>query len=230
MIDFHFDKCAWAETIRTPRLRMKECPECGGELEIFSCDFETKCNRCGYVEFNKLEERIYWCAKNCAYADECIGEELNRKIVNADGRVNKAVYYFKKGFSCASAVVHAYADCLGIDNKLALKLPSVFAAGMGMSETCGAVTGALMVIGAKLGKTRGYDTDTDKTASDQVKEFLRDFQSRNKFHKCKDLLGCDINRPGVLKQAWESGLISKVCPKLVRDAAEIIEQKLNWRA
>jgi C_GCAxxG_C_C family probable redox protein len=228
MLTFHFDKCAWAATIRTPRLMMKVCPGCGNEMEIFSCDFETKCDRCGHVVLNQLEARIYWCARNCSYADECIGEELNYNIVNYDGRVNKAVYYFKKGFSCASAVLHAYADEMGIDRRLALQLPSVFAAGMFISETCGAVTGALMVMGLRLGKTKGYDLDTDKMAADKVKEFIEKFKSRNKKLSCKHLLGCDINEPGGFDRAWDSGLISRVCPDLVKDAAEILEETLKF--
>ncbi|MEW6585520.1 MAG: C-GCAxxG-C-C family protein [Nitrospirota bacterium] len=224
MITFHFDKCAWAETLRTPRLRVRECPGCGSEVEVFSMDFETKCDKCGHVEFNRLEERVYWCARNCSYADECIGTELNYRIVNHDGRVDKAVYYFKKGFSCASAILHAYADDFGIDRQLSLQLPSLFSAGMGMAETCGVITGALMVIGVKYGKTKGHDFDTDKRNAERLRCFLREFQARNKYLKCKDMLGCDINEDGVFDQAWESGLILSVCPKLVRDASEIIEE------
>lgn len=223
MVEFDFTKCSWAETIRTPRLTIRECPKCGEEMEIFSTDIETKCT-CGHIERRKLEERIIWCAWNCPYADECLDEELYRDITRSHARINQAVGYFKKGYSCASAVVRTYADRFGIDGDLALKIPSVFAAGMGISETCGAVTGALMLIGAKYGKTDSEDKGADIAAAEHANRFINEFRSRNKYLSCRDLLGCDVSRPEVMQQAMDTLLFIRICVKLVRDAAEIIEQ------
>jgi len=44
---------------------------------------------------------------------------------------------------------------------------------------------------------------------------------------CKDILGCDISTPQGLRTAREEALFSKVCPKFVRDAAEILEEMLK---
>lgn len=44
-----------------------------------------------------------------------------------------------------------FASDLGIDEKTALKISSGFGGGMACAETCGAVTGAYMVIGLKNG-------------------------------------------------------------------------------
>jgi hypothetical protein len=43
---------------------------------------------------------------------------------------------------------------------------------------------------------------------------------------CKGLLGFDISTADGMKVAREEGLFVKLCPKYVKDAAEIIEQLL----
>ena len=64
--------------------------------------------------------------------------------------VETALTCFKEGHSCAQAIVVVYGPKLGLDRESALKIASTFCGGLGMTgETCGAVTGALMVLGLK---------------------------------------------------------------------------------
>ena len=80
-------------------------------------------------------------------------------------RAEEAVACFKSDFSCSQAVFSVYAEQLGLDKQVALKISCAFGGGMArMAETCGAVTGALMVIGLKHGKARPDDNDArDRT-------------------------------------------------------------------
>jgi hypothetical protein len=71
-----FDKCPGAGNIRTPTLKIKKCPECGGEVEIFSTDFSVKCKDCDFTIYENLESCIQWCK----YAEKCVGEEVYRKL------------------------------------------------------------------------------------------------------------------------------------------------------
>lgn len=66
------DKCPGAANMRTPTLKIKDCPECGEEVEIFSTDVKVKCRNCGFNIYNNIESCIQWCL----YAKECVGEEL----------------------------------------------------------------------------------------------------------------------------------------------------------
>ena len=64
----------------------------------------------------------------------------------------KARDLFLSGCSCSQAVFAAFADDFGMDQDTALRLASSFGGGMGgMRETCGAVSGMLMVAGLKWG-------------------------------------------------------------------------------
>ncbi len=71
--------CPGAAAIRgTPTLKVKKCPECGCEVELFSTDVQRGCDRCGFVVYNDVQSCIRWCAK----ARECVGEELYRKLTS----------------------------------------------------------------------------------------------------------------------------------------------------
>jgi len=142
-------------------------------------------------------------------------------------RIDKAVSSFKDGFSCSQAVFAAYAVELGLDRETALKVAQSFGGGMGlMGETCGAVTGAFLVIGLKYGRVRVDDDESKRKTYDLVREFTKRFKARNDTVLCRELLGCNIGTPRGKRYAEEKGLTVTICPKFVRDAAEILEDIL----
>ena len=60
----------------------------------------------------------------------------------------------------------------------------------------------------------------------QVRQFAERFKARNRSLVCRELLGCDISTPSGLEEAKRNQLFATVCVKLVRDAAEILEEML----
>jgi len=139
-------------------------------------------------------------------------------------KANDAVACFNEGFNCAQSVVSAYCEELGMDKKTALKASCGFGGGMGrLQETCGAVSGAIMLIGLKYGKLTKEDEAAKEKTYAKVREFSALFKERNKTTCCRELLGfdlltCDHNA------AKEQ--IKKICPKMIQDAVEIIEKML----
>ncbi len=143
-------------------------------------------------------------------------------------RVELAVSCFKEGFSCSQAIFSTYATQLGINREIALKIAGAFGGGMGhMGETCGAVTGAFMVIGLKYGRTIAGDRQSQEKTDSLVNEFVNRFKVRNGSIVCKELLGCDLSTPEGMNMAKEKNLRDTLCTKFVQDAAEIIEQILE---
>ena len=70
-----------------------------------------------------------------------------------------AVSTFAANYSCAQSVLSAFANQFGLPVQTALKLASPFGGGIARrGETCGAVTGALLV----LGLARGADQPSGK--------------------------------------------------------------------
>ena len=143
-------------------------------------------------------------------------------------RVERALSCFEEGFSCSQAMLSTYGPELGLDRETALMVATAFGGGMGrMGATCGAVTGAFMVIGLKYGRTRVEDEETKEKAYSLVREFADRFESRNGSIVCRELLGYDIGTPEERELAREQGLFASLCPRFVRDAAEIIERILE---
>jgi len=96
-----------------------------------------------------------------------------------------------------------------------------------MAQTCGAVTGVFMVLGLKYGNADIHDKEVREKIYGMVREFARRFENCNGSIVCRELLGCDISRPAGAAAAKENGLFASVCPKLVGDAVEILEEMMN---
>lgn len=71
-----FDRCPGSMGLTTPTLKVKKCPQCGREVEVFSNDVQVKCENCGFVVYNDVESCIQWCK----YARQCVGDELYNKL------------------------------------------------------------------------------------------------------------------------------------------------------
>jgi C_GCAxxG_C_C family probable redox protein len=142
-------------------------------------------------------------------------------------KADEALACFKKGFTCSSAVFSAFSDDLGLDRKTAMKIGCGFGAGISKTgNICGAVSGAIMVIGLKYGKTKlGDDAATENTRA-LARQFIREFAAKNGSVNCTELLGYNLSDPAEYEKAREKKLFVTKCPELVRDAAAIIEKKL----
>ena len=142
-----------------------------------------------------------------------------------NSKVQQAVEKFEKGFNCSQAILSTYCEQYGLDEKAALKIATGFGGGMHIDGTCGAVTGAFMVLGLKYG-----NTEEDKQAKEntyiKVIQYAKKFSARNGTVKCHDLLDCDITAREGLEIARQKGVFSSICPGLVKDAAEILEEML----
>ncbi|UCE42308.1 MAG: C_GCAxxG_C_C family protein [Candidatus Aminicenantes bacterium] len=138
-------------------------------------------------------------------------------------RIQTAVERFKQGFSCSQAVLSAFSDAFGLDMNLALKISQPFGGGIAhRGEICGAVSGALMVIGLKLGRTQAEDTPARERTYESVVHFIREFENLHGSIICKDLLGYDLGSEEEYKKVEKEGLFETLCPKFVQNAADIL--------
>jgi C_GCAxxG_C_C family probable redox protein len=139
-------------------------------------------------------------------------------------RTETALSRFAEGFNCSQAVFSVFADDLGLEEETALRIAAGFGGGMGrMAETCGAVTGAIMVLGLRHG-TATTDREAKEQAYQQVAELVQRFKARNGTVICRGLLGCDLSTPVGLQRAYDENLFTTLCPKFVRDAVEVLEE------
>ncbi|OGN95398.1 MAG: hypothetical protein A2Z77_03970 [Chloroflexi bacterium RBG_13_51_36] len=145
-------------------------------------------------------------------------------------KAKEAEKQFEKGFSCAPSVLSTYSEQFGLDEELALKIACGFGGGIGrMGRTCGAVTGAVMVIGLKHGQANAGDEESRQETHKLVKEFIDKFTALHGSIECRELIGYDLSSPAGLKAARESGVFEEKCHGLVYDAACILEDVLHLR-
>ncbi len=140
-------------------------------------------------------------------------------------QVQTAVERFRNGYSCSQAVTSTYGAAAGLDHDTAVRIASGFGGGLGrLGGTCGAVTGAVMVLGLAHGGAQAEDRQAKEHVCERVREFARRFQARHPSLLCRDLLGCDISTPEGSALAAEKNLFATRCHDLVGDAAEIVAE------
>lgn len=141
---------------------------------------------------------------------------------------DSAVECFKEGFSCSQAVLISHCEELGLDKENALKVAGAFGGGMGhIGETCGVVTGALMLIGLKYGKYKIEDKESKEKTYSFVKKYTDLFKKQYGSIKCKDLIKFDISDKEELIKAREAGVFSSICPVLVAKSVELVETMIE---
>ena len=139
-----------------------------------------------------------------------------------------ALSRFTEGYSCSQSILSVFAPDLGLDDKAAVKAASAFGGGLAhLDGPCGAVTGALMVIG--LAKFReDIDVGAAKREVYEVTErFVREFVKRNGHIGCTQLLGYNLSKPDELQRAIDEQKFSDVCPRYLQDGVEILHQLLD---
>ncbi|HPC47510.1 MAG TPA: C-GCAxxG-C-C family protein [Deltaproteobacteria bacterium] len=143
-------------------------------------------------------------------------------------RSDEAAARFLEGYNCAQSVFCAFSDDLQIDQSLALKTACGFGAGMGRKqEVCGAVTGGIMVIGAKYGRGEKDDRTATETTYAKTRELMDRFAGEHRSYICRKLLGgCELNSDEGHKQFLENDFLNKICVPCVRSVVDILESIL----
>ncbi len=139
-------------------------------------------------------------------------------------RSEQAKEHFLSGYNCAQSVVLSFADDLKYSKELALKISAGFGGGMGkQQETCGAVTGAIMVLGLLKGEEVNNNDELKYETYSSVKELLKEFTAAYKTTNCRELIACDLNTPEGSAKFKEEKLMENVCAGCVAKAVQIVE-------
>ena len=142
-------------------------------------------------------------------------------------KLETALDLFSRQFNCAQAVLGAYGPDEGLDETRSLMLAAPFGGGIGrLGLTCGAVAGAIMVLGLRYGADVARDPAAKAALYERVREFVERFKTRNCSITCRDLLGCDISTPEGWQEIQERQTHVTLCPKFIRDAAELLEASM----
>ncbi len=132
-----------------------------------------------------------------------------------------------QGYCCSQAVLSAFAEDLGLDKATSLKIAGGFGGGMARTgDTCGAVTGGLMVVGLKHGCEDGDDAAAKAKTGEVARDLLDRFKAQYGTVLCRELIGCAIDTPERMKAAKDSGVLDATCPDLIRSTCDALEELL----
>lgn len=142
-------------------------------------------------------------------------------------RVEKALQIFSQRFNCSQALFVAFREPDRIDEESALKLGTMFGAGVACTGgACGAVTGALMAISLKHGRGDVASVDAKTKTYAMGRQFMDEFKKENGSCICEELLGMNIGIPENMAKAQAMGLFETKCYQLVGSAARILDRTL----
>ena len=141
----------------------------------------------------------------------------------------KAEELFLEGYNCAQAVFCAFADEIGIEEEIALKLSSSFGGGMGrMREVCGAVSGMFMALGALRGYSSPDDNNEKKELYSKVQKLAEEFKKENGSIICRELLGGGASQTPTPSERTPEFYKKRPCKEYVGIAAEVLAKHLGF--
>lgn len=143
-------------------------------------------------------------------------------------RKELAINYFKEGYNCSQAVVLAFKDLLTIDADELCKIASPFGGGLSrMRETCGAVSGMVLVLGNLIGYSTPEMREKKHELYKNTQEILKIFENRYGSLTCRVLLNLNVKHDDPKPSPRDHSFFDKrPCPELIGGAAEILEEYL----
>jgi C_GCAxxG_C_C family probable redox protein len=132
-----------------------------------------------------------------------------------------AIQLFSEKHSCSQSVLMAFAEDYGMDRLTASKVACAFGGGIShMGLTCGAVTGALLVLGLKF----GGGPEMKEATYEMAREFVKRFRSLHGSINCTELIGYDLSDSEQISKAREADIFAKLCAGYVITAVKILEE------
>jgi C_GCAxxG_C_C family probable redox protein len=140
----------------------------------------------------------------------------------------KVIQAFREDKNCSQAVFLGFADRFQIRDDHALSIASGFGAGMGrLQRTCGAVSGAYMVIGLYAGSKSLNNTEIKEHAYKMIAEFTEKFEGEQGSSNCSDLTRCDLNTEEGRKKFEVEKIKEKICEKCIKSSIEILNEMME---
>ncbi|MBN2167737.1 MAG: C_GCAxxG_C_C family protein [Actinobacteria bacterium] len=138
----------------------------------------------------------------------------------------KAVGLFQSGMNCAESVLAANMEVHGVDEDWVPRVASGFGGGIARTgQVCGAITGAIMVLGWVYGRDcAGDDIDSiHKLGQKLIDEFIDEYATTS----CGMLIDIDLRNPEAREKADNDGIFDKRCTSFIRFCAGRVAEMIS---
>jgi C_GCAxxG_C_C family probable redox protein len=141
--------------------------------------------------------------------------------------LEEALELFKSGYHCSQAVLAAFSEDLDLPKETALKISCPFGGGLGgYGRTCGALTGAMMVVGLKYGTTKATDLDAKKLSREKTRQLIEAFEKVYGTSNCNELVGFDRSNLSGAELMAKLPQFHSICPKYLETVISFLEEEL----
>ena len=135
----------------------------------------------------------------------------------------KALEYFDSSYNCAQSTFKAILEHKGLYFDKATQVSSAFGGGITHTgQQCGAISGAIMAIGALVGRTESDVSEHKAATYRYASEFIDRFTEEFRKIRCDDLTGINMSDEEALKEAIDKGHFRETCPKFVEKAVKMV--------
>lgn len=135
----------------------------------------------------------------------------------------RAVELFDEGFNCAQSVIAVFANDLPGDTSTALRMAGGFGHGLRSGEVCGAISGAVMVLGLREGSDEPSDQVAKAACNAQTLELMRTLTARLGACECRKLIVDEkLKARGSLTCP---GCTRRSCAAVIEAAVEALEER-----
>jgi len=108
----------------------------------------------------------------------------------------RAAKCFESDFNCAESVLMSLAESIGVKSELIPKIATPFGGGIGRrGSVCGALTGGIIAIGLKFGRSEAKDTKRREESYKKALELFKRFEKKFGSALCYDLIRLDLTTP-----------------------------------
>jgi radical SAM/Cys-rich protein/C_GCAxxG_C_C family probable redox protein len=219
------------ETVPGLMCRHQICVDWDGRL--YDCDFNLALgmtvNHGAPVHIRdfhaeRLRGRMIVTADHCYGCTAGAGSSCGGALAWGDAMENDTMTArnrFEGGYNCAQAILACFGPGLGLSEDDANRLGAGLGGGFGnMGRTCGAVSGACLIIGLRYGSPT---TNRKKAAqvNQRVRDFIRSFEKLHGTAICRGLIKRDISDEASLKRAGKEGVFD-ACPDYVESAEMLL--------
>ena len=138
----------------------------------------------------------------------------------------RAYAFHKNGYNCCQSVLAAFSDKIGLSEEACAALGSGFGGGAGTGELCGAVSGAVMVLGLLHPADPNDPTGGKKRAVMLARTLQTRFAERFDALRCRELLQKKFV-PDDSTPAAKALEVTEHCDIMIVTAVELVEQMLR---
>ncbi len=142
------------------------------------------------------------------------------------GSSDDVIRLYNEGYDCAQCIFMAVKDKLDCDEETAMKAISSMSMGLLEGSICGAILGALAVIGIKYGSSSPDPGSRGVTIIKRA-QFLTEFKKEYNGLTCPEIMGLDVRKDEDNLRAYTEKVYEHFCPKLGAYIVDILNGMLD---